>query len=61
MPFKRNVAPQNKPLSKQPFETQPQIEKEDVTWNPQYNLHVKHYSYENGLAKFHLSLESGDS
>ena len=35
MPFKRDLALQNEPLSKQPFKTQPQIEKEDVTWSPQ--------------------------
>ena len=38
MPFKRNLALQNIPLPKQPFKTQPQIENEDVTWSPQYNL-----------------------
>ena len=38
MPFKRNLALQNIPFSKQPFKTQPQIENEDVTWSPQYNL-----------------------
>jgi hypothetical protein len=38
MPFKRNLAFQNIPLSKQPFKTQPQIENEDVTWSPQYNV-----------------------
>ena len=38
MPFKRDLALQNIPLSKQPFKTQPQIENEDVTWSPQYNL-----------------------
>ena len=26
------------PLLRQPFKTQPQIENEDVIWNPQYNL-----------------------
>ena len=30
MPFKRDLALQNIPLSKQPFITQPQIENEDV-------------------------------
>ena len=38
MPFKRDLACQNIPLSKQPFKMQPQIENEDVTWSPQYNL-----------------------
>ena len=38
IPFKRDLAPQNIPLSKQPFKTQPQIENEEVTWSPQYNL-----------------------
>ena len=31
MPFKRDLALQNRPLSKHPFKTQPQIENEDVT------------------------------
>jgi hypothetical protein len=30
MPFKRYLALQNIPLSKQPFKTQPQIENEDI-------------------------------
>ena len=38
MPFKRDLAFQNIPLSKQPFITQPQIENEDVTWSPWYNM-----------------------
>ena len=38
MPFKRNLALQNIPLSKQPFKMQPQIQIEDITWSPQYNL-----------------------
>jgi len=39
MPFKRYLALQNIPLSKQPFKTQPQIENEDIViWSPQYNL-----------------------
>ena len=38
MPFKRDLALQNIPLSKQPFKMQPQIENEDVTWSPQYTL-----------------------
>jgi hypothetical protein len=37
MPFKLDLALQNIPLSKQPFKTEPQIEKEDITWSPQYN------------------------
>ena len=40
MPFKRDLALQIIPLSKQPFKTQPPIENEEVTWSPQYNLHV---------------------
>ena len=42
MPFKHNFALQIKliPLPKQPFKMQPQIENEDITWSPQYNLHV---------------------
>ena len=31
-------SPSNLPLSKQPFTTQPQIENEDVTWSPRYNV-----------------------
>jgi hypothetical protein len=38
MPFKRDLALQNIPLSKQPSKMQPQIEIEDVAWSPQYNL-----------------------
>ena len=38
VPFKRDLALQNIHLSKQPFKMQPQIENEDVTWSPQYNL-----------------------
>jgi hypothetical protein len=38
MPFKRDLALQNIPLSKQPFKTQPQIENQDVTWSPQYSM-----------------------
>ena len=38
MPFKRNLDLQNIPLSKQPSKTQLQIENEDTTWSPQYNL-----------------------
>ena len=60
-PFKRDLALQNIPLSKQPFYTQPPIENEDITWNPQYHMHVKHCSYENWSVRFHLILESGDS
>ena len=37
MPFKRDLALQNTPLSKQPFTTQPEIEYEDVTWRAQHN------------------------
>ena len=40
MPFKCDLALQNIPLSKQPFTTQLQIEYEDVTCSPQYNLYV---------------------
>ena len=38
MPFKCDLALQSIPLSKQPFKLQPQIENEDVTWSPQYNM-----------------------
>ena len=38
MPFKHDLGLQNIPLSKEPFETQPQTENEDITWSPQYHL-----------------------
>ena len=38
MPFKRNFALRNIPLSKQPFKMQPQIEDEDVTWSRQCDM-----------------------
>ena len=38
MPFKRDLALQNTPLSKPPLKTQPQIENEDVTRSPEHNL-----------------------
>jgi hypothetical protein len=38
MPVKREYALQNIPLSKQSFKTQLQIENEDVTWSPQYEM-----------------------
>ena len=38
MPFIRNLAIQNIPLSEHPFKTQLQIENEDVTWSPQHNM-----------------------
>ena len=38
MLFKFSLALQNIPLSKQPSKTQPQIENEDVTWSPWYNM-----------------------
>ena len=38
MPFKCDLALQNIPLSKHPFKPQPQIENEDITRSPQYNL-----------------------
>ena len=47
MPFKRDLVLQNIQLSKQPFKTQPQIENENLTWSPQYNMSVKHCSYKN--------------
>ena len=40
MPVKRDLALLNIPLSKQPFKTQPQIENEDITESPQYNMHA---------------------
>ena len=41
MHFKRDLSLENIPFPKQPFKTQPQIENEDITWSPQFNLHVK--------------------
>ena len=38
MPFKRDLGLQNIPLSKQPFQMQPQIENEDITGSPQCNI-----------------------
>ena len=38
MPFRRDLALQIISISKKPFKTQPQIENEDITWSPQYNL-----------------------
>ena len=38
MHFKFDLALQNIPLSKQSFKPQPQIENEDITWNPQNNM-----------------------
>ena len=38
MPFKRDLALQNIPLSTQPFKTQPQIENEDVTLEILYTI-----------------------
>ena len=38
MPINHDLALQNMPLSKQPFIMQPQIENEDVTWSPQYDM-----------------------
>ena len=40
MPFKRDLALQNMPLSKQPFKMQPRIEnnEDDVAWSPRYHL-----------------------
>jgi hypothetical protein len=37
-PFKRDLVLQYIPLSKQLFKTQLQIENEDVTWSPRYNM-----------------------
>ena len=37
MPFKRELALQNIPVSKPPFKRQPRTENEDITWSPQYN------------------------
>jgi hypothetical protein len=38
MRFERDLALQNIYISKQPFQTQPQIENEDVTWSCQYDM-----------------------
>jgi hypothetical protein len=38
MPFIRDLALQNIPISKQSFKMQAQFENEDVTRSPQYNM-----------------------
>ena len=40
MPFKRDLALQNISFSKQSFKMQPQIENEEVSSSPQYNMLV---------------------
>ena len=40
MLFKCDLALQTIPLSKESFKMQPQLENEDITWSPQYNLHA---------------------
>ena len=57
MPFKRNAALQNKPLPKHPFITQPQIENEDVTRSPQYNVHVTRTNKRRALSLQELELD----
>ena len=56
-PFKRDLALQNIPLSQQPFKTQPQIENEDVTWSPRYNLHVTRINKCRALSRQEVELD----
>jgi hypothetical protein len=44
MPFKRDLALQNIPLSKQPFKMQPQTQNENFTWRPQKFYNRQHCS-----------------
>ena len=59
MPFKRNSALQNIPLSKQPFKTQPQIDNEDITWSPRYNLLVTRTNKRMALSLQEVELDGG--
>ena len=58
MPFKRNLALQNIRLSKQPFKTQPQIEFEDITCSPQYNLPTARSNKRRALSLQEVKLDS---
>ena len=45
MPFKRDLALQNTPLSKQPFKTQPRLEnEEDIIWKSSIQSARRHKS-----------------
>jgi hypothetical protein len=57
MPFKRNLALQNIPLSKQPFKTQLQIENEDVTWSPRYNMPVTRTNKRRALSLHEMEVD----
>ena len=57
MPFKHDLALQIIPLSKQPFKTQLLVENEDVTWSPQYNLHVTRTNKHRALSLQEVELD----
>ena len=57
MPFKRDLALQNIPLSKQPFKTQPQIENEDITGSPQYNIPTTRTNKRRALSLHEMELD----
>ena len=57
MPFKRDLALQNVPLSKQPFKTRPQIEDEDITWSPQYNMSATRTNQRRALSLQEVKLD----
>ena len=57
MPFKRDLALQNIPLSKQPLKTQLQIENEDVTWSPRYNMPVTRINKRRALSLQEMGLD----
>ena len=57
MPFKRDLALQYIPLSKQPFKTQPQIENEDIIWSPQSNLPAMRTNEQRALSLQEVELD----
>ena len=58
MPFKCDLVLQYIPLSKQPFIMQPQIENEDVTWSPQYNMTITRTNKWRALSLQEVELDS---
>jgi hypothetical protein len=58
MPFERDLAQvQNIPLSKQPFNMQPQLVNEDVTWSLQYKMHVTRTNKRRALSLQEMELD----
>ena len=57
MPFKRDLAIRNIHVSKQPFEMQPQIENEDITRSPQYNMAITRTNKRRALSLQELELD----